>query len=314
MLTRQPTSGRAVVDRRRLLKGAVLGGLGLAAARCAGSGQHAQPAGGLANPASPAHNASGGSPAGAAPAGADSVQMIFTGALIAEDLATTFYYHGLTGEVIQDLALAGPQGSATDVSGSLGNVGYLRAALAEEIGHADLMRQLIGRAGAAGAAGDPVQTFYFPAGSFDDITTFLSTLDALESAFIGAYLAAVRELSSMAARLAPLDSPQLDPSGNAYTPAQLVYFTEVAAAIMGVEAEHRAMGRVIGRVIPATDLCYEQRAGVHNVYSGTGSAVAALQPFVKPGAKDFDPRGHSLQAARRGAKAVMLPCKGGLPA
>jgi hypothetical protein len=304
MLTRQPGSGRAVVDRRRLLKGAVLGGLGLAAARCAGSGQHVQAATPTAPPPPPA----------AAPAGADSVQMIFTGALIAEDLATTFYYHGLTGEVIQDLTLAGPQGSATDVSGSLGNVGYLRAALAEEIAHADLMRQLIGRAGTAGAAGDPVQTFYFPAGSFDDITTFLSTLDALESAFIGAYLAAVRELSSMAARLAPLDSPQLDPSGNAYTPAQLVYFTEVAAAIMGVEAEHRAMGRVIGKVIPATDLCYEQRAGVHNVYSATGSAVAALQPFVKPGAKDFDTRGHSLQAARRGAKAVMLPCKGGLPA
>jgi hypothetical protein len=304
MLTRQPGSGRAVVDRRRLLKGAVLGGLGLAAARCAGSGQHVQAATPTAPPPPPA----------AAPAGADSVQMIFTGALIAEDLATTFYYHGLTGEVIQDLTLAGPQGSATDVSGSLGNVGYLRAALAEEIAHADLMRQLIGRAGTAGAAGDPVQTFYFPAGSFDDITTFLSTLDALESAFIGAYLAAVRELSSMAARLAPLDSPQLDPSGNAYTPAQLVYFTEAAAAIMGVEAEHRAMGRVIGKVIPATDLCYEQRAGVHNVYSATGSAVAALQPFVKPGAKDFDTRGHSLQAARRGAKAVMLPCKGGLPA
>jgi len=216
--------------------------------------------------------------------------------------------------VIQDLALAGPQGTATDVSGSPGNVGYLRAALAAEISHADLMRQLVGRADGAGAAGDPVQTFYFPAGSFDDITTFLSTLDALETAFVGAYLAAVRELSSMAARLPPLDSPQLDPSGREYTAAQLVYFSEVAAAILGVEAEHRAMGRVIARAIPANDVCYEQRAGVHSVYAGAGSAVAALGPFVKPGARDFDPRGHSLQAARRGAKAVLLPCRGGLPA
>ncbi len=307
MLTRQTGSGRAVVDRRRLLKGAVLGGLGLAAARCAGSGQHAQPAGPAAAGARRRTEPAPLPP----PAGADSVQMIFTAALIAEDLATTFYYHGLTGEVIQDLLLAGPQGTATNVSGSLGNVGYLRAALAEEIGHADLMRQLLGR---SDAGGDPVQTFYFPAGTFDDVTPFLSTLDALEGAFIGAYLAAVRELSSMAAGLPPLDGPQLDPSGNPYTAAQLVYFAEVAAAILGVEAEHRAMGRVIGKAVPSNDLCLEQRAGVRNVYTGTGSAVAALAPFVKPGAEDFDRRGFSLQAARRGARDVTLPCKGGLPA
>ena len=32
--------------------------------------------------------------------------MIFTAALIAEDLATTFYYQGLVGEVLQDPRLA----------------------------------------------------------------------------------------------------------------------------------------------------------------------------------------------------------------
>src|SRR5579872_4069404 len=67
----------------------------------------------------------------------DTVKEIFTAALIAEDLATTFYYNGLVGPVIQDVNLAGPGGSATNVTaaGNFGNVDYLRAALTEEIAH-----------------------------------------------------------------------------------------------------------------------------------------------------------------------------------
>jgi hypothetical protein len=239
--------------------------------------------------------------------------MIFTAALIAEDLATTFYYQGLIGEVIQDARLAGPEGSATNVSGlgSPGNVGYLRAALAEEISHADLMRQLIGR---GDAAGDPVQTFYFPEGSFDDLATFLATLDALENAFVGAYLAAVRQFSAMAARIPAADAVQLDPTGASYGSDKLTYFAEVSAAILGVEAEHRALGRVIGKSIPANDRCYQQTAGIRTVYNGPSSAVAALAPFVKPGAKGFGAEGYSLRAARAGAPPLILPCAGGLPA
>jgi hypothetical protein len=302
MAMRGSRAGGTDLDRRSLLKGAALAGLGAFAAGCAGAHDR------------PATSAAGASKAGgAAPAAEDTVQMIFTAALIAEDLATTFYYHGLVGEVIQDPRLAGPQGSAFEVSvlGSQGNVGYLRAALAAEIGHADLMRQLIGR---SDAAGDPVQTFYFPEGSFDDLATFLSTLDALESAFVGAYLAAVRQLCSMAARLPPVDAPQLDPKGNAYTSAQLIFFAEAAAAILGVEAEHRALGRVIGLSIPANNLCYEQTAGIRTVYNGASSAVAALGPFVKPGAKGFGAAGYALRTARADAPKLMLPCTGGLPA
>src|SRR5208282_3910309 len=127
----------------------------------------------------------------------DTVKEIFTAALIAEDLATTFYYNGLVGPVIQDPNLAGPGGTATHVtsSGNLGNVDYLRAALAEEIAHADLFRALLG---ISGAANDPVQTFYFPAGVFDTLTPFIATLEALENAFIGAYLNAIVEFARMA--------------------------------------------------------------------------------------------------------------------
>ncbi len=38
--------------------------------------------------------------------------------MIAEDLATTFYYNGLVGPVITDAALAGPDGSATSNTGT----------------------------------------------------------------------------------------------------------------------------------------------------------------------------------------------------
>jgi hypothetical protein len=44
----------------------------------------------------------------AVPASPDTPTEIFTAALVAEDLAITFYYNGLVGKVIQDPNLAGP--------------------------------------------------------------------------------------------------------------------------------------------------------------------------------------------------------------
>lgn len=79
----------------------------------------------------------------------DTTAEIFTAFLIAEDLATTFYYNGLISPgVIQNVNLAGPGGSATNVtaSGNLGNVEYVRAALSEEIAHANLFRTGLGEA------------------------------------------------------------------------------------------------------------------------------------------------------------------------
>ena len=312
----------AGTTRRSLLRGAALaglGGLGRAAGRCATAKPPSSRPGGDRGDSPP-------SAAPGAPAAADTVQQIFTAALIAEDLATTFYYNGLVGGVIQDPSLAGPEGTALGVFGSAGNVGYLRGALAQEIAHADLLRSLTGHAldskssnsskGSHGfdSAADPVQTFYFPARTFDDLDTFLTILDGLENAFIGAYLGAIRELTRMAAGLGPEAAVQLDAGGTPYTRAQLAFFVEAAATILGTEAEHRALGRVIGRAIPANDLCYEQRSGIRMVWTGPGAAVAALGHFVQPGGEGFSPTPYPLATARAGAAPLALPCSGGLPA
>ncbi len=240
----------------------------------------------------------------------DTAQQIFTAALIAEDLATTFYYNGLTGMVIQDPNLAGTGGTATKTAsnGNEGNVEYIRAALNEEITHADLLRSLIG---SNSASNDPVQTFYLPTGVFDTLTPFLATLDALENAFIGAYLNAAIEFAQMAADSKAGAAHQLDSTGKRYTSSNLEYFAQVAAAIMGVESEHRVLGRVISNSNPANQLCYEQTDGLTSVYNGKQSAVVALTPFLSGGSGKT---AFSLQAALQGAVAVSLPCTGGLPA
>ena len=240
----------------------------------------------------------------------DTAQQIFTAALIAEDLATTFYYNVLTGPVIMDPALAGTGGTATTTAadGNDGNVQYLRAALAEEITHANLLRALIG---GTVASHDPVQTFYLPAGAFTTLSTFLAVLDALESAFIGAYLNATLEFAQMAAdSVNPPARQQLDSTGKPYTSGQLEYFAEVAASIMGVESEHRVLGRVIGNENPANNLNYEQTDGLTSVYNGATSAVAALTPFLAPG-PGLSP--YSLSTALAGASAIVVATTGGIP-
>ncbi len=232
----------------------------------------------------------------------DTVKEIFTAALIAEDLASTFYYNGLVGPVIQDLNLAGPGGSANHVQpdGNAGNVQYLQAALTEEIAHADLFRSLLG---ISGPASDPVQTFYFPAGSFDTLGAFTGLLDALENAFIGAYLNAIQEFSVKSAH-------EDDGDGHSYSAKQLDYFAKVAASIMGIEAEHRVLGRVISNTNPANNLAYEQTDGLNAVYNGPKSAVAALTPFLTPSTGP----GYSLATALAGQGTVSIAVTGNPPA
>lgn len=211
----------------------------------------------------------------------DTVTEIFTAALIAEDLATTFYYNALVGPVIQDPNLAGKGGAATHVTaaGNFGNVAYIRAALTEEIEHANLFRTLLG---IPNSSKDPYQTFHFPSGSFDTLTAFTGLLDALENAFIGAYLNAIQEFSRLAARERLRTYLGDDGPKDAFTAEQLEYFAKVAASIMGIEAEHRVLGRVISNSNPANNLAYEQTDGLNAVYNGPKSAVAALTPFLTP--------------------------------
>lgn len=208
----------------------------------------------------------------------DTVRQIFTAALIAEDLATTFYYYGLTGPVIQDPALAGPGGNVFRITpaGDFGNVDYLRAAITEEIDHANLFRSLLG---ISGPAADPVQTFYFPSGAFDTLPAFTGLLDALENAFIGAYLNAIQEFGTRASQ-AGSNGIYTDLDGTTYTAASLVYFAKVAASILGIESEHRVLGRVISNSNPANNRAYESTDRINAVYNGPASAVAALTPFL----------------------------------
>ncbi|MDP9051696.1 MAG: ferritin-like domain-containing protein [Acidobacteriota bacterium] len=240
----------------------------------------------------------------------DTAQEIFTAALIAEDLASTFYYNGLVGKVIMDPNLAGPGGSATNVtaSGNFGNVDYFRAALSEEITHANLLRSLIG---GTSSAGDPVQTFYLPTGTFDTLASFTGVLDALENAFIGAYLNATIEFAQMAVDSKMNRGRQRDSKGNPYSARTLEYFAQVAASIMGVEAEHRVLGRVVSNTNPANNLNYEQTDGLTSVYNGKHSAVVALTPFLAPGP---GLTAYSLQAALINAPSVAVAAQGGPPA
>jgi len=134
---------------------------------------------------------------------------------------------------------------------------YLQAALDEERNHLDFLK--------ANGATAPATPFFFPAGLFDNLAAFLDVLDMLENAFIGAYLAAMR-------RFAQLGQPLL---------------SEIAGQILGVEAEHRVLGRIMGGASPPNDLCLERAT-----YTCLGEAVTALSPFLQGN------QNHTLQKAQ----------------
>ncbi len=236
----------------------------------------------------------------------DTANQIFQAAVIAEDLATTFYYNGLVGPVIMNAALAGPGGSATSGTGNVPNVDYLRAALNQEIAHANLLRT-VGNFG-ADYTSDPVKTFYFASATFSNLNTFLATLTALENAFVGAYLNAIREFASLAVRTGGGTD---GPFGGPYSAAQLEWFAEVAASIMGIECEHRVLGPVIANADQPNNLYFESTDGLTSVYHGTASAVAALTPFLS---QQNGTTGYSLAAAVNGASSVGLNSTGSYPA
>jgi hypothetical protein len=123
---------------------------------------------------------------------------------------------------------------------------YLQAALDEERNHLEL---LLGQ-GAMPAA----TSFFFPDDAFDHLPRVLGILDGLEHLCIGAYLAAAQ-------RFVQLGQPLL---------------AQVAGQILGVEAEHRMLGRLMaGQQLPH-DLCLERAA-----YSCIEEVFGALEPFVQ---------------------------------
>ncbi|MDP9728678.1 MULTISPECIES: ferritin-like domain-containing protein [Alicyclobacillus] len=178
---------------------------------------------------------------------AEPTQEIINLALTAEQLATTFYYNGVM------------NAATLPVTNNQDNQPYLRAALDEENIHA----QILSGAGAKSVAGDNPK-FYFPKGTFTSDQTFAAVLEALETAFIEAYLAAIYQFASNGRN----DLAQL------------------AGQIMGVEAEHRVLGRVITNESVPNNISLEKAPP-------KGSTVAdvakALIPFLSK--NDSNPDG-----------------------
>jgi len=289
-------AGKAL-NRRKFLKGTGMAGLGIASATLVGGSLSSLTAQNSLSPNKIALNGGRKTPTTIH----DTPTDIFTAALIAEDLATTFYYNGLVGPVIMDPNLAGPGGSPHNLNptdSNAGNVAYLQAAFTEEIDHADLMRTLLGL---GSSQQDPYQTFYFPSGTFDTLGPFLALLDALENAFIGAYLTAVQEFAVLAVN-----------GASGYTSDQLEYFAKVAASIGCVEAEHRVLGRVIGNMNPANQKAYEQTDGLTSLADGPNSAEDALAPFLNSSTGPA----YSLQQAllNQGSVIYSSPIQNVLPA
>jgi hypothetical protein len=280
--TQIETIAQSRLDRRKFFRQAGYFGLGAAATGLALSGSSAK-AQGNANQTQ------------------DTIAEIFTAFLIAEDLATTFYYNGLVGAVIQDPALAGPGGTAANIrsTGNVGNVNYLQAALIQEIEHANLFRTYLGDATGT-KAGDPVANFYFPAGTFDTLGGFLPILNALENAFIGAYIVLIQELTYKATLAGAGALTGVDAK---FTAKQYQLFAKTAGSILGVESEHRVLGRVIGNQNPANNYNYEQTDGLTSIYNGAKtSAVAALTPFLS--ASSSFPDGFPLATALANRRMV----------
>jgi len=188
-----------------------------------------------------------------APCG-ESVREIINTALTAERLATTFYYAGLTTHaLVANKKVAGSSANPNAVAsdGDPENVAYLQAALDQERQHASLFRHL--------GATSPYRYFYFPAATFERLGytnhkgTYLWVLDHLETAFIGTYLAAMKRFAALGhADLAVL-----------------------AARIMGVECQHRALYRVISEDDPADNVTLEVAE-----FSCASDAATILKPFL----------------------------------
>jgi hypothetical protein len=134
-------------------------------------------------------------------------------------------------------------------------------------------------------------------------------LDALENAFIGAYLNAIQEFARMASD-ARTRRGRRERDDKGYSPETLDYLAKVSAAIMGIECEHRVLGRVISNSNPANNRNYETNDGITAVYNGASSAVVALTPFLTPSTGP----GYSLQTALANQGSVSIPVSGTPPA
>ncbi|QPC84224.1 ferritin-like domain-containing protein [Phototrophicus methaneseepsis] len=128
---------------------------------------------------------------------------------------------------------------------------YMKTAFISEQDHYDLLVSL--------GAEPLVSEFYVPDGLFSDVALFSEITEVAETTFVSAYLAATRIFTEL---------------GEAA-------FAVTTAQIAGVESEHRALVRQIGRRLP-NDRSYENFQ-----FSNVSDAVPVLQPFLDGTADGF---------------------------
>lgn len=184
----------------------------------------------------------------------ETTQDILNSLLITEQVALTLYYAGLTTPaIVSHPYLAGASGNLRQVAsnGNRVNMANMLAALDQEQQHI----QLLARAGARSAH----SRVYFPDGTFAGLGytrspyTFLWVLDHIETALVGAYLAAAQHF---AFRL-------------------MAGMAQFAARILGTEGQHRAMGRMVSGDAPANNVALEVQS-----FNCVGDVAAVLQPYL----------------------------------
>jgi Ferritin-like domain len=229
--------------------------------------------------AEPGATASTGTTRGSAPT--TTVRSSLALALVYKRLAITLYYTALTTPaVMRDPRLAGVSGDPHDPGlppgGNPAHVRILQAALDAEVKHAAVLAQ-------AGAA-SPITHFYFPASTFhqlghvQDARTFLGVMHAVEAASVGLYLALLNELWHLGQR-------------------DLIRFV---LQVLGVEAEHRMLSRIIADVDPANNLTMEDAP-----FAALSDADKALRPFLTgKGVVGGAARAIALPTAAQTARAI----------
>lgn len=163
----------------------------------------------------------------------DNVQTMVNLAATAETLACIMYYTGLTAGLITFDTI---------------DVVYIKAALDAELQHLEFLN--------ANGGNTLSEEFYFPQNTFTDLATFVSVAEALETAFVGAYLAATRRAAEIGSSL----------------------LATTAAQIAAVEAQHLALIRLTGDLFPPNNISLG-RTPFYNV----SNAVPALRPFIEGG-------------------------------
>lgn len=131
-------------------------------------------------------------------------------------------------------------------------VDYLKAGFIAEWEHYQLL---------VGLGAEPVATeFYVPENLFSDAATFAAISEVAETTFVSAYLAATRIFAGS---------------------EETVAFAVTTAQIAGVEAEHRALVRQIGGLLP-NDRTYQDFQ-----FMNVSDAVPVLEPFLTGEAEGF---------------------------